>query len=54
MQQIVSSFENGTISLCDKFDIDEKEKKFPKDLLIELAKKIAEEQDKHIEAGHYK
>lgn len=38
---------------CNKFEIDEKEKKFPKDSLIELAKKIAEEQEKHMTNGDY-
>ena len=50
----IKPIENCCEAYCHKFDIEEKEKKFPKDLLIELAKKIAEEQDKHIEAGHYK
>lgn len=39
---------------CKKFDIDEPETKFPPDVIISLAKKIADEQHKHIEAGHYK
>ena len=39
---------------CDKFDIDERETKFPPDVIIELAKKMAEEQHKHIQEGHYK
>ena len=38
---------------CDKYDIDDAEQKFPKDKLIDLAKRIAEEQEKHIEKGDY-
>jgi len=40
-------------SYCDKFQIDEPEKKFPKGSLIALAKRIAEEQNKHIARGDY-
>jgi len=39
---------------CDKFDIKDKEEKFPKEKLIDLAKRIADEQEKHIEKGDYK
>jgi hypothetical protein len=38
---------------CEEFDIEEKEEKFGKEQLIELAKKFAEEQKKHIEDGDY-
>jgi hypothetical protein len=38
---------------CTKFEIDEKENKFSKEGLIELAKKIAEEQEKHMSNGDY-
>ncbi len=38
---------------CDKYDIDDAEQKFPKDKLIDLAKRIADEQEKHIEKGDY-
>lgn len=38
---------------CDKYEIDDKEKKFPKEKLIDLAKKFAEEQEKHISKGNY-
>lgn len=40
-------------SYCKKFEIEEPTKKFPRDKLIELAKKIAEEQKKFIEKGDY-
>jgi hypothetical protein len=38
---------------CDRFDIDDMDKKFPKDKLIDLAKRIADEQERHIEKGDY-
>ena len=38
---------------CNKFEIENPEEKFPKKSLIELAKKIAEEQEKHINSGSY-
>ena len=38
---------------CEKFDIDNREEKFPKEKLIDLAKRFAEEQEKHIEKGDY-
>jgi hypothetical protein len=37
----------------EKFQIEEAEEKFPKDKLIELAKKIAEEQERFMENGDY-
>ena len=50
----IKPIENCCEAYCHKFDIDNKEEKFTKESLIELAKKIAEEQNKFIEAGHYK
>ena len=38
---------------CKKFDVDKREEKFPKEKLIDLAKMIASEQEKHIEKGDY-
>jgi hypothetical protein len=38
---------------CEKFEIESAEDKFPKDKLIELAKMIATEQEKHMEKGDY-
>jgi hypothetical protein len=38
---------------CDKYDVDDAEQKFPKDKLIDLAKRIADEQEKYIEKGDY-
>lgn len=39
---------------CDKFKIDKREEKFPKEKLIDLAKQFATEQEKHIAKGDYK
>lgn len=38
---------------CNKFEIKEVETKFPKEALIELAKKMATEQEKYMEQGDY-
>jgi hypothetical protein len=38
---------------CNKYDVDERSTKFPKEKLIELAKHFAEEQERHIERGDY-
>jgi hypothetical protein len=38
---------------CEEFRIEDKENKFPNDKLIDLAKKIAEEQKAHIDKGDY-
>jgi len=38
---------------CNKFKIEDQEEKFTEESLIELAKKICEEQKKHIEDGDY-
>ena len=38
---------------CDKYEIESPEEKFPKDKLIELAKQMADEQEKHIARGDY-
>ena len=38
---------------CEKYDIQDREEKFPKDKLIDLAKRIASEQEKHLEKGDY-
>jgi hypothetical protein len=40
-------------SYCEQFNIEDREEKFPKESLIELAKRICEEQRKHIEDGDY-
>ena len=38
---------------CEKYEVESPEDKFPKDKLIELAKMIATEQEKHMEKGDY-
>jgi hypothetical protein len=38
---------------CERFDIDDPKEKFSKDAIVDLAKKIAEEQEKHIKDGDY-
>ena len=38
---------------CEKYDIDDREEKFPKEKLIDLAKRIADEQEKYLEKGDY-
>lgn len=38
---------------CNKFEIEDREEKFPKEKLIELAKRCASEQEQHIEKGDY-
>ena len=38
---------------CEKYDIDDREKKFPKEKLIDLAKLIAGEQEKYLQKGDY-
>lgn len=39
---------------CKKYEIDDKGSKFPKEKLIELAKNMCQEQEKHINNGDYK
>jgi hypothetical protein len=38
---------------CDKYNVEDSEKKFTDDVIITLAKKIAELQEKFIKDGHY-
>jgi hypothetical protein len=38
---------------CSTFEIDDPDVKFPNKSIVELAKKIAEEQKRHIENGDY-
>jgi len=38
---------------CDKFKIQDAGEKFPKEMLIQMARTIADEQLKHIESGDY-
>ena len=38
---------------CEKFEVETPEDKFPKEKLIELAKRCAEEQEKYLDKGDY-
>ncbi len=38
---------------CERYEVDHPEEKFPKEKIIELAKRCAEEQEKIIERGDY-
>jgi|LauGreDrversion4_2_1035121.scaffolds.fasta_scaffold529790_3 hypothetical protein len=38
---------------CDKYEIEDKDEKFPKDKLIELAKRFAKEQTEFMKKGDY-
>ena len=38
---------------CQKFNIEEPEKKFTKEKIIDLAKRLADEQEKYISKGDY-
>lgn len=49
----IRPLENCLNHYCEKFDIQEKEKKFPKEKLIDLAKRIADEQEQYIKRGDY-
>lgn len=49
----VKPLESCKEAYCEKFEIDSPEEKFPKEKLIELAKYIANEQEKYIEKGDY-
>jgi hypothetical protein len=45
--------EESLVEYCNKYDIEDKEEKFPKEKLIELAKRFSQEQERHIERGDY-
>jgi len=49
----IRPIESSCESYCEKYQVDEREKKFPKEDLIELAKKFAEEQEIHIKNKNY-
>ena len=38
---------------CDKYSVEDAQEKFPKENLIELAKKICSEQERHMQKGDY-
>jgi hypothetical protein len=49
----VKPIENCLGHYCKKFNVENPEEKFPKEKLIDLAKRFANEQEKHIEKGDY-
>ncbi len=49
----IRPIENCLNHYCEKFDIQDKEEKFPKEKLIDLAKRFAFEQEKFLEKGDY-
>ena len=49
----VKSIEHCKDHYCKKFEIEAPEEKFPQDKLISLARRCAEEQEKHLENGDY-
>ncbi len=49
----IRPIENCLKHYCQKYEIEDKEEKFPKEKLIDLAKKFAEEQEKYLEKGDY-
>lgn len=49
----IRPIESSLDEYCNKFNIEEREEKFPKEKLIELAKKIAEEQGRYLTRGDY-
>ena len=53
-QIYIRPIEHSLNHYCEKFDIQDREEKFPKEKLIDLAKMIATEQEKHIDKGDYK
>ena len=53
VEEINGAIEHCKNNYCKKFEIESPEDKFPKDKLIDLAKRFADEQEKHIEKGDY-
>ena len=49
----IRPLENCLEQYCNKFEIEGREEKFPKESLIELAKNIANEQEQYITNGDY-
>jgi hypothetical protein len=49
----IRPLENCLGHYCKKFEIESPEEKFPKEKLIELAKRIANEQEQFLERGDY-
>lgn len=49
----IKPLEHCSQAYCEKFGIDGREEKFPKETLIQLAREIADAQHQHIEDGDY-
>lgn len=49
----VKPVEDSLAEYCNKYEIDDREAKFPKEKLIELAKQFAGEQERHINRKDY-
>ena len=49
----IRPIEHSLGEYCNKFDVENREEKFPKDKLIELAKRFATEQESHLKRGDY-
>jgi hypothetical protein len=50
----VKPFEQCLEQYCEQFEIDDREEKFPKEKLIQLAKEFAMQQEKFLDKGDYK
>lgn len=50
----IKPVQNCCEEYCNKYNIEDAHEKFPKEKLIDLAKRICDEQHKHIEKEHYK
>ena len=49
----IRTLEGCLESYCEKYEVEDREEKFPKDKLEELAKQIATQQEKFMEKGDY-
>jgi hypothetical protein len=49
----IRSLEGCLESYCEKYEIEDRDEKFPKEKLEELAKQIATQQEKFMEKGDY-
>jgi hypothetical protein len=49
----IRPIENCLNHYCQKFEIDDRAEKFPKEKIIELAKRFAEEQEQFLKKGDY-
>lgn len=49
----IRTLEGCLESYCEKYEVEDRDEKFPKDKLIELAKSIADQQEKYLARGDY-